>query len=65
LEEFSIDDSNIKVRVGSQLLKELKAQLVSFLWDNSNIFAWSHEDLPETDPSIMIHKLNGYLIISR
>jgi hypothetical protein len=58
LEEFSIDDSNKKVRVGSQLPGEFKARLVAFLLDNSDVFVWSHEDMSGMDPSIIVHKLN-------
>jgi hypothetical protein len=28
------------------------------LKDNKDIFAWSHEDMPGIDPSIISHKLN-------
>ncbi len=38
---------------------ELNVQLVAFLWNNTNVFAWSHEDMPGIDPSIMVHKLNA------
>ena len=32
--------------------------LTVFLRDNQDVFAWNHEDMPEIDPSIIIHKLN-------
>ena len=31
---------------------------MAFLRDNQDVFAWSHEDIPGIDPSIMVHKLN-------
>jgi hypothetical protein len=58
LEEALVDDSGRIVRIGSQLDEELKVQLVTFLRDNTDIFAWSHEDMPGVDSSIMVHKLN-------
>ena len=32
--------------------------LITFLMANQDVFAWSHEDMPGIDPSIMVHKLN-------
>ena len=32
--------------------------LTTFLTDNQDVFVWSHEDMPEIDPSVMVHKLN-------
>ena len=31
---------------------------MSFLRDNQDVFAWSHEGMPGIDPSIIVHKLN-------
>ena len=25
---------------------------------NQDVFAWSHEDMPEIDPSVIVHRLN-------
>ena len=32
--------------------------LTAFLRDNQDVFAWSHENMPRIDPSVMVHKLN-------
>ena len=32
--------------------------LKAFLWDNQDVFTWSHEDMLRIDPSIIVHKLN-------
>ena len=32
--------------------------LANFLRTNQDIFAWSHEDMPGIDPSIIVHRLN-------
>ena len=32
--------------------------LTTFLRDNQDVFAWSHEDMPRIDPSTIVHKLN-------
>jgi hypothetical protein len=45
LEELSIGDFNRSVRVGSELPRELKEELVAFLRDNGDVFAWNHEGM--------------------
>ena len=46
------------VGIGSLLEPELWEDLVRFLRQNQNVFAWSHEDMPGIDPQIMSHRLN-------
>jgi len=46
------------VSIGSQLPQLVKEDLVAFLKHNSDVFAWSHEDMPGIDPSVIVHKLN-------
>jgi hypothetical protein len=58
LEEFEVGDPNKRVRVGLQLHQPMKEELVAFLRRNSDVFAWSHEDMPGFDPSVIVHKLN-------
>jgi hypothetical protein len=58
LEEFEIDDPGKKVRIGLQLPQLVKEDLVVFLRRNSDVFAWSHEDMPGIDPLVIVHKLN-------
>ena len=33
-------------------------ELITFLRGNQDVFAWSHEDMPGIDPSVMVHRLN-------
>jgi len=58
LEEFEIGDPGKRVCIGSQLPQLVKEDLVAFLKHNRDVFAWSHEDMPGIDPSIIVHKLN-------
>jgi hypothetical protein len=58
LEEFEMGDPGKKVHVGSQLPQLVKEGLVAFLKRNSDVFAWSHEDMTGIDPSVIVHKLN-------
>ncbi|KAL5542749.1 hypothetical protein UlMin_010459 [Ulmus minor] len=32
--------------------------LITFLREHRDIFAWSHEDMPGIDPSVIVHRLN-------
>jgi hypothetical protein len=57
LEDFELGDPRKKVRVGSQLPRELKETLLAFLKQNDDEFAWSHEDMPGIPPSVIVHKL--------
>jgi hypothetical protein len=36
----------------------MKKALVEFLRGNIDVFAWTHEDMPGIDPSVICHKLN-------
>jgi hypothetical protein len=46
------------VRIGTQLNEKVKGELVAFLWNSADVFAWSHEDMPGIDPAVMVHRLN-------
>ena len=45
-------------RIGVNLYPQIRELIVHFLKDNKDVFAWSHEDMPGIDPSIISHKLN-------
>ncbi|XP_059633363.1 uncharacterized protein LOC132276107 [Cornus florida] len=45
-------------RVGERLVEEEKQDLVDFLSQNADVFAWSHLDMPGIDPSVSCHSLN-------
>uniref|UniRef100_A0A2N9F5L1 RNase H type-1 domain-containing protein n=1 Tax=Fagus sylvatica TaxID=28930 RepID=A0A2N9F5L1_FAGSY len=45
-------------KIGTNLPPKVKESLVQFLKDNKDVFAWSHEDMPDINPSIISHKLN-------
>ena len=40
--------------------KKTKQDLVQFLKENIDVFAWSHEDMLGIDPSVITHRLNVY-----
>ena len=60
LEEIPLDDSKLDrtTRIGTLASLTVRLALVAFLKENQDVFAWSHEDMPGIDPSVMVHKLN-------
>ncbi|CAL8175328.1 unnamed protein product [Prunus armeniaca] len=54
-------DENIpdrQVRIGTSLSQELRSDLVAFLRLNSEVFAWSYNDMPGISPEIISHRLS-------
>ena len=39
----------------------MKQDLGQFLRKSIDVLAWSHEDMPGIDPSVITHRLNVYL----
>ena len=60
LEEVNIDDARLErtTRIGTLASWPVRQALTTFLKDNQDVFAWSHEDMPRIDPLIIVHKLN-------
>ena len=60
LEEILLDDSKLDrtTRIGTLASPTFRLALVAFLKENQDVFAWSHEDMPGIDPSVMVHRLN-------
>ena len=62
LEDVPLDKSNSKkfTRIGTSMEMKKKQDLVYFLKKSMDVFAWSHEDMPGIDPSVITHRLNVY-----
>ncbi|XP_030936445.1 uncharacterized protein LOC115961642 [Quercus lobata] len=45
-------------QIGTNLSPRMKEEIVSFLKNNLDIFAWSHEDMPGIPASLIQHHLN-------
>ena len=60
LEEIPLDedDPGKSTRIGADLEGKIKKGLIYFLRKNIDVFAWSHEDMPGIDPSVITHRLN-------
>ena len=62
LEDISLDEDDPKksTRIGADLEKKIKKDLIRFLRENIDAFAWSHEDMPSINPNVITHHLNVY-----
>ena len=62
LEEVFLDDSNHErtTKIGTLTSPAIRQELTAFLRSNRDVFAWTHEDKPGIDPSIIVHRLNVY-----
>ena len=51
-------DPTKTTQVGTSLNLQTKKEIISFLKDNLDVFAWSHEDMPGIPANIIQHYLN-------
>ena len=60
LEEIPLveEDLGKSTRIGADLEGKIKKGLICFLRNNIDVFAWSHEEMPGIDPSVLTHRLN-------
>ena len=61
-EDIPLDknDPGKSTRIGVDLEAKIKNGLIRFLKENIVVFAWSHEDMPGIDPSVITYRLNVY-----
>ena len=62
LKDVPLDKSNPDkfTRIGTSMEMKMKQDLVHFLKKSMDVFAWSHEDMPGINPSVITHRLNMY-----
>ncbi|KAM1606294.1 hypothetical protein PS2_026917 [Malus domestica] len=60
LEKVSIlkDYLDRMVKIGTTLSPPIRSALISFLQENTEVFAWSYEDMPGISPDIIYHRLS-------
>ena len=60
LEEIPLDNSDPDrtTKIGTLANPAIRQELIAFLRSNRDVFAWSHDDMPGIDPSVMVHRLN-------
>ena len=59
LKEILFDNSRPKqtTRINTLTSPPVCQALTTFLRENQDVFAWSHEDMLRIDPSVMMHRL--------
>ena len=62
LEDVLLDENKPEkfTRIGTSMEKKTKQNLVQFLKKSIDVFAWSHEDMPSIDLSVITYRLNVY-----
>ena len=62
LEDIPLEESNPEkfTRIGTSMKEKTKQDLLQFLRENIDVFAWSHKDMPGINPSVITHRLNVY-----
>ena len=60
LKSIKLDDQHLErtFQIRLQLPRSLRDQLVDLLKEHRDVFAWSHEDMPGIDLSVIVHRLN-------
>ena len=60
LEDVPLDEFNPDkfTRIGTSMEEKAKQDLVKFLKKSMDVFAWSHEELPRINLSVITHCLN-------
>ena len=54
------DDPEKFTRIGTGIKEKAREDLIQFLRKSIDVFAWSHDDMPGIDPSVITHQLNVY-----
>ena len=55
--QFSPDEPGKTFKIGKLLHKPLWAKLIEFLRKHKNYLAWTHQDIPDIDLTIMVYSL--------
>ena len=62
LEDVPLEEGNPEkfTRVGTSMEEKTKLDLIQFLRENIDVFAWSHKDMSGIDSGVITHCLNVY-----
>ena len=55
--DFGVPDQPREIRIGSSLSPDERSGLIDLLKSYLDVFAWSYEDMPGLDPTIVQHQL--------
>ena len=62
LENVLLKEDNLEkfTRIGTSMKEKARKDLIQLLRKSIDVFAWSHDDMPGIDPSVITHRLNVY-----
>ena len=55
--DFGVPDQPKEIRIGSSLSHDERSRLIDLLRSYLDVFAWSYEDMPGLDPTVVQHHL--------
>ena len=55
--DFGVPDQPKEIRIGSSLSPDERSRFIDLLMSYLDVFAWSYEDMPGLDPTIVQHHL--------
>ena len=57
LEDVLLQENNPEkfTRIGTSMKEKTRKDFVQFLRKSIDVFAWSHDDMPGIDPSVITH----------
>ncbi|KAM1656066.1 hypothetical protein ACFX2K_008255 [Malus domestica] len=55
---ISRDHPDRMVNIGTTLSPPIRLALISFFKENTEVFAWSYEDMPSISPNVICHRLS-------
>ena len=63
LEDIPLEEGNPEkfTKIGTSMEEKTKQNLVQFLRKSIDVFAWSHEDMPRIESSVITHQFNVHL----
>ena len=53
-----LPDTDRYFQIGTSMKSQDKVEMLLFLMQNVDVFAWSPYKVPEVDPEFIVHKLN-------
>ncbi|KAL2491337.1 Integrase catalytic domain-containing protein [Abeliophyllum distichum] len=56
--EVDLNHPEKVLRIGKELNRSVRSELIAFLKSNTDVFAWEHADMEGIDPTVSCHKLN-------
>ena len=62
LEDVLLQENDLEkfTRIGTSMKEKARKDIIQFLRKSIDVFAWSHDDMPGIDPSVITHRLNVY-----